>query len=464
MSRSLLPAFLPREASLHFLGVGGAGMSGLAELVAALGYRVSGCDAVDSPVLARLRADGVAAVVGHDPRHADEATVLVVTSAVRADHPEVAAFAARRRPIVKRAALLGWLTAPLRTIAVAGTHGKSTTSAMVTLVLEAAGYGPGFAIGAEVPDLAGRSARLGEGEFFVVEADEYDYSFLSLAPELAVVLNVDHDHPDLFPDHGSVVRAFRRFLERLRPGGTAVLSADDPVTREFARTFRQDGKTVVTFGAAEDADFRILPDGSLRDPAGSRWPLVLAVPGRHNRLNAAAAVAATAQLGIPIPVAVGALERFHGVGRRFQDVGTIGGVRLIVDYAHHPREVAATLAATRERFPAARIWAVFQPHTYSRTARFLEEFARALEGADVAVVTDVYAAREQPVPGVDGSAIARRIARIPAIAVPDPGAAAQTVAAGMRPGDVVLFLGAGDIWKAAQLLREGGGNAGAQRA
>ncbi|MCX2727294.1 UDP-N-acetylmuramate--L-alanine ligase [Thermomicrobium sp. 4228-Ro] len=460
MSRVRLPAQLETVRSLHFLGIGGAGMSGLAELAVAAGFQVSGCDAAETPLLERLRERGIAVYSGHDPQHVQQADLLVVTSAVRADHPEVAAFASRRRPIVKRAALLGWLASGYRTIAVAGTHGKSTTSAMIALVLEEAARSPSFAIGAEVLDLGGSNARLGSGEDFVVEADEYDYSFLLLEPEVAVVLNVDHDHPDLFPDHASVVRAFRSFLARVRPQGTVVLSADDAVTSGFVRALRASAQRVVTFGSDRQADFRVLPDGTLRDPEGTCWRLTLAVPGWHNRLNAAAAVAAVGALGVPVPLALEALARFHGVGRRFQEVGMTSGARLIVDYAHHPREVAATLQAARERFPTARVWAVFQPHTYTRTLRFLDEFARALENADLVVVTDVYAARERPLPGVDAEALARRIGRVPAIAVPDPSAAAQAVAAGIQAGDVVLFLGAGDIWKAAQALREDSRDAG----
>ncbi len=447
------------DVAVHFLGIGGAGMSGLAAIAVDRGLRVSGCDAVDSPVLARLQAKGIAVSVGHDPGHADAADLLVVTSAVRASHPEVAAFAGKRRPVVKRAAFLAWLTAPLRTIAVAGTHGKSTTSAMVALILETAGRAPGFAIGAEVPDLGGESARLGKGDLFVVEADEYDYSFLLLEPEIAIVLNVDHDHPDVFPDRASVVRAFRRFLGRLRPTGVAVLSADDDAARALAEELRAAGRQVVTFGLAEDADVRVLPEGVLRTSDGTEHSLALRVPGWHNRTNAAAAVAAAAQLGVPVSVALAALMRFTGVGRRFQEIGTYSRARLIVDYAHHPREVAATIAAARERFPSARIWAVFQPHTYTRTQRFLDEFARALEAADLVVVTDVYAARERPLPGISGEALARRVERVPALAVPDPSAAAATVAAGVGDGDVVLFLGAGDIWRAAEALREGGTDA-----
>ncbi|MBO9384968.1 MAG: UDP-N-acetylmuramate--L-alanine ligase [Thermomicrobium sp.] len=444
---------------IHFLGIGGAGMSGLAELLADRGYRVTGCDVAWSPVLDRLVARDIAVAVGHDERHAQDARLLVVTSAVRAQHPEVAAFAAQRIPIVKRAALLGWLAASYRTIAVAGTHGKSTTCGMIALALDAAGLAPGFAIGAEVRDLGGTSARLPGGNLFVVEADEYDYSFLFLEPDIAVVLNVDHDHPDLFPDRASVARAFRRFLTRLRPGGTAVVSADDPVACAVADELLTRGHRVVTFGETAEAAYRVLPDGALRDPSGTIWPLALAVPGRHNRLNAAAAVAAVVQVGVPLVVAVRALEHFNGVGRRFEEVGIVNGVRVILDYAHHPREIAATIAAARERFPAARLWAVFQPHTYSRTARFLTEFAHALEQADLAVVAEIYAAREQPLAGIDAAALASAIRRIPAIAVPDPMAAAETVGAAMRAGDVVLVLGAGDIWKAAVRLREGHGDA-----
>lgn len=440
-------------SALHFLGIGGAGMSGLAELLAGLGYCVSGCDAVASEVLERLDQRGITVTVGHRPEHADLADLLVLTSAASTDHPEIAAFLARRRPVVKRAALLGWLSASSYTIAVAGTHGKSTTSGMITMILEAAGLQPGFLIGAPLRNLDHRSARPGSGVHLVVEADEYDYSFLTLEPEIAVVLNIDHDHPDLFPNLASVTRAFRRFLGRLRPGGTAILSADDPATGQLAQELRAMDHQVLTFGLAKRAQFRVLPDGSLRLPDGQTWPLHLLVPGWHNRTNAAAAVAAATVLGVAPETAFAALAQFTGVGRRFEDWGEINGTRLIVDYAHHPREVAATLAAARECFPGARLWAVFQPHTYSRTAQFLEEFARTLEMADLVVVSEVYAAREKPLAGVSGDILARAIQRVPAIAVNDPQAAAQTIAAAMQPGDVVLVLGAGDIWKTAALLK-----------
>ncbi|MFN3336707.1 MAG: UDP-N-acetylmuramate--L-alanine ligase [Thermomicrobium sp.] len=449
-------------APVHFLGIGGSGMSGLAELLAAEGYQVSGCDAVPSPVLEQLAQRGISITIGHSPAHVEDAALLVVTSAVRAAHPEVTAFAIRRRPIVKRAALLGWFTADYLTIAVAGTHGKSTTSGMIALALEVAGLRPGFAIGATVRDLGGTSARPSRGRFFVVEADEYDYSFLALEPYIAVVLNVDHDHPDLFPSHGSVVRAFRRFLERLRPDGVAVLAADDPVTRVFASELSAASRRVFTFGTAADAQYRLLPDGSLREPDGKVHPLDLMVPGWHNRLNAAAAVAAGVAADVPVPVVLQALRYFTGIGRRFEEYGVVEGVPVILDYAHHPREVVATIAAARERYPEARLWAVFQPHTYSRTQLFLDQFAQALEQADIVVVTDVYPAREVPLPGVNGVALAQRIQRVPAIAVPDPEAAAATVRAAMHDGDVVLVLGAGDIWKAAVALREGERNASAR--
>ncbi|MCM8745360.1 UDP-N-acetylmuramate--L-alanine ligase [Thermomicrobium sp. CFH 73360] len=454
--------WLTAGARVHFLGIGGSGMSGLAELLAAEGYRVSGCDAVSSPVLEHLAQRGIAVTIGHNPEHAEDTDLLVVTSAVRVAHPEVTAFAIRHRPIVKRAALLGWLTADYLTIAVAGTHGKSTTSGMIALALEVAGLRPGFAIGATVRDLGGTSAQPSRGQFFVVEADEYDYSFLAFEPYIAVVLNVDHDHPDLFPSHGSVVRAFRRFLERLRPDGVAVLSADDPVTRVFASELSAAGRRVFTFGTAADAQYRVLPDGSLRSPDGTNQPLALAVPGWHNRINAAAAVAAGAAAGVPVLVVLQALRCFSGVGRRFEECGVVEGVPVILDYAHHPREVAATIAAARERYPEARLWVVFQPHTYSRTQLFLDQFAHALEQADIVVVTDVYPARELPLPGVNGVALAQRIQRVPAIAVPNPDAAAATVRAAMQDGDVVLVLGAGDIWKAAVALREGERDASAR--
>ncbi len=452
---------LAPPAHVHFVGLGGIGMSGLARMTAQLGYRVSGCDAVDAPLLHVLRAEGIAVQVGHDPRHVEDADLVVVTSAVRAHHPEVAAAAERRRPVVKRAALLGWMTTGATCVAVAGTHGKSTTAGMIALILERAGMSPSFAVGAEVRDL-GTNARLGTGTAFVVEADEYDYSFLHLEPAVAVVLNVEHDHPDLYPTPASVEAAFRRFTERVRPGGTVVLSGDDPGCQRLARSLAERGLRVVTFGMGGQVDWRVTGESApaLRGPAGEYWHLGLQVPGWHNRLNAVAAVAAAAELGVEPESSVRALEAFSGVGRRFELWGQPNGVTVIVDYAHHPSEIRATISAARERFPGSRLWVIFQPHTYSRTRAFFGEFARALGLADEVILTPVYAAREVDPGDVSLERLARRVEPAPARLVADGRAAAEFVAERVAPGDVVLVLGAGDIWQAAPVLLDYlGGNA-----
>lgn len=448
-------AHLEPPAHVHFVGLGGIGMSGLARMLAQLGYWVSGCDAADAPLLHALRAERIVVSLGHDPAHVEDVDLVVITSAVRADHPEVAAAVARRLPVVKRAALLGWLTAGATCVAVAGTHGKSTTAAMITLILEQSGQPPSFAVGAEVRDF-GTNARLGSGAIFVVEADEYDYSFLHLEPAVAVVLNVEHDHPDLFPTPASVEAAFRRFLERVRPGGTVVLSGDDPGCRRLANTLALCEVCVVTFGTSGQVDWRVTGGADVRlvGPDGRAWSLGLRVPGWHNRLNAAAAVAAAAALGVEPETSLRALEEFSGVGRRFELWGEGQGIAVIVDYAHHPSEIRATIAAARERYPSARLWVIFQPHTYSRTRAFFGEFAAALGLADQVILTPVYAAREVDPGDVPLERLALRIEPGPARLAASPRAAAQLVAELVEPGDVVLVLGAGDVWKAAPALLE----------
>ncbi|MCM8749032.1 UDP-N-acetylmuramate--L-alanine ligase [Thermomicrobiaceae bacterium CFH 74404] len=448
-------AHLQPPAHVHFIGLGGIGMSGLARMLAQLGYRVSGCDAADSPLLETLRAEGIIVHLGHDPAHVQDADLVVITSAVHAAHPEVTAAVTRRRPVVKRAALLGWLTAGTTCVAVAGTHGKSTTAGMISLILERAGLSPSFAVGAEVRDL-GANARLGSGAAFVVEADEYDYSFLHLEPEVAVVLNIEHDHPDLFPTQAAVEAAFRRFLERVRPGGSVVLSRDDPGGRRLAHALARCEVRTVTFGTSELADWRVTGEVNpvLAGPGGRSWNLGLRVPGWHNRLNAAAAVAAAAALGVDPETSLRALEAFSGVGRRFELWGQGQGIAVIVDYAHHPSEIRATIAAARERYPDARLWVIFQPHTYSRTRAFFSDFAAALGLADQTILTPVYAAREADPGDVSLERLALRIEPGPARLAASPQAAAELVAELAGPGDVVLVLGAGDVWKAAPALLE----------
>jgi len=446
-------AYLKPTAHLHFIGLGGIGMSGLARMLAQLGYRVSGCDTVDAPLLETLRAQGIEVWTRHDPEHVVQADLVVVTSAVRAHHPEVAAAVRLRRPVVKRAALLGWLTGATTCVAVAGTHGKSTTTAMIAFILEQAGWSPSFAIGAESLDL-GTNARLGAGDTFVVEADEYDYSFLSLEPELAVVLNVEHDHPDLFPTLASVEAAFRRFLERVRHGGAVVLSSDDPGCRRLLASLHGCGLRVVTFGSGPEADWILVEEAgtTVIRHQERQWPLALRVPGWHNRLNAVAAVAAASILGAEPESALRTLGAFSGTGRRFEVVGMSQGVTVVVDYAHHPSEIRATISAARERFPGAKLWVIFQPHTFSRTRTFFSEFAKALGLADEVIVTPVYAAREVDPGDVPIERLALQVEPRMARVAANPHAAAQLAAERVSPGDVVLVLGAGDVWVAAPVL------------
>lgn len=444
-----LSAVLPPPGSpVHFVGIGGAGMVGLARILLAQGYRVSGSDRSDSPALATLRDLGATVWVGHDAAHLGDVRLLVITAAVRDDNPEVAAAHERHIPVVKRAALLGALANARRCIAVAGTHGKSTTSGMIAYVLSTLGYDPLFVIGAEVRDL-GTSARNGAGGIAVVEADEYDYSFLHLTPDVTIITNVEYDHPDIFPDAATYTEAFRRFANQTRAGGTIIVNDDDSGCTPLAQTALDERRTVQSVGMTAGVDWRIALDNdanvSLRHGAREIGPVALMVAGTHNARNAAMAVAACAVVGVDPADALRVVASYRGVGRRFEVIGEAAGVTVIDDYAHHPTEVRATLAAAHSRFPGRRIVVVFQPHTFSRTALFVQEFAAALAGADVAIVTDIYPARE-PDPGtVHARDIVRAIPRQRGVYGGDLAATHDVLRELVRPGDIVLTLGAGDI-------------------
>ncbi|HET7037082.1 MAG TPA: UDP-N-acetylmuramate--L-alanine ligase [Thermomicrobiaceae bacterium] len=452
------PVPLPTPpATIHFVGIGGIGMSGLARMLAGSGYTVTGSDALDSPLVQQLRAEGLAVSVGHDRANLGTPALVITTrAAARPDNPELLLAQELGIPVVKRGAVLGLLCDERDCIAVAGTHGKSTTCGMLALGLERAGESPSFAVGAVVSQL-GSNARLGAGRVFVAEADEFDYSFLWLRPAVAVINSIEWDHPDIFPRFEDVEDAFDRFTQRIRPGGTLVIGADDPGCRALlSRRPWPAGTRVVTFGLSEHADWRIErvagrdhfhgPGGTLR--------LRLAVPGIHNRRNAAAALAAAAALGIaPARLAPG-LEEFSGVGRRFERRGEANGVTVIDDYAHHPTEIRVNITAARERYPAARVVALFQPHTFSRTRLLLDEFAQALSLADEVVLAPIYAAREQDDLGVSSADIAARI-NGPCVALAESVEEAGRLSAERaRPGDVLLVLGAGDIPRAGEIALE----------
>lgn len=433
--------------AIHLIGIGGAGMSGLARLAAQRGYRVSGSDRNDSDVLGDLRELGVAAVAGHGVAAlpADTRTV-VVSTAIGDDNPELAAAHASGIPVMHRADLLAELMAGHRGLAVAGAHGKSTTSGMLYVALD----GPSACIGATIPGGGGTGAVWGDGPWFVAEADESDRSLLKLRPQAAILLNVDHDHHTTYATLAEVEQVFGRFVAALPADGVLVVGPD-----ERARAVATGAPcAVLSVGDDEGDDWHIVPhdDGSA-DVVSTHGTvrLALAVPGRHNIDNAACALALATWCGVPPPVAAARLATFGGVGRRYELRGTAAGVTVVDDYAHHPAELAATLAAARQRHPG-RIIAVFQPHLYSRTKALTAEIGAALAGADVAIVTEIYAAREAHDPTISGRDVVQAVPGGTARFAPTLAEAAATVAEMARDGDLVLTLGAGDITTLGQDL------------
>jgi UDP-N-acetylmuramate--alanine ligase len=445
--------------TVHLVGVGGAGMSGLARLLLAAGHRVTGSDRVESATLEALRGLGARVWAGHDGARLGRPDLVVASTAIRATNPELVAARILDIPVLGRAQLLALLMAGKVGIAVAGTHGKTTTTGMVVAILEAAGLDPSFAVGGDFK-ASGVNAAAGRGPHFVAEADESDGSFLELAPTVAVVTNVEADHLDHWGDLEAVRGAFRAFVGRLPADGTAVLCADDPGALDLAGAA---GCPTVTYGFAAGADVRggdltLNPwSSSFTVTAGAR-PLgraTLVMPGRHNVQNALGAIAAALAVGAPFQAAAAGLAGFTGAVRRFHLRAEVGGVTVVDDYAHNPPKVAAALAAARLG-GWKRVVAVFQPHLYSRTRLFAADFGRALAAADLVVVTDVYAAREDPEPGVDGALVAGAARRarpdLDCVYEPDRAALAPRVAALVQPGDLVLTLGAGDITTLADEL------------
>jgi UDP-N-acetylmuramate--alanine ligase len=440
---------------VHLMGVGGAGMSGIARILLARGLSVSGCDAKESTVLAPLRALGAVVAIGHDPAHVAAADTVIVSSAIRATNPELVAARELGVRVLPRAAALASVMADRIGLAIAGTHGKTTTTSMLTVAMHACGRDPSYAIGGDLNE-PGSNAHHGSGEFFVAEADESDRSFLLLSPQGAIITNVEPDHLDNYGDPAAVYDAFASFIHRIDIDGVVLLGADDPGSRGLVATAAQRGLRVRTFGQSATADIRI--DGLVLDGGGSSFDLVadgrrlgkvtLAVPGAYNAVNAAGALGLGLAMGLPFNDMARGLAGFAGVRRRFELKGIAGGVRVYDDYAHHPTEVeVAALAAARGVAGHGRVIAVFQPHLYSRTATFAEAFAAALGGADVVIVMEIYAAREDPVPGVTGAMIAGAVPLPPSQVHFEPSWAAvpALVAKLARPGDVVVTIGAGDV-------------------
>ncbi|KNB53358.1 UDP-N-acetylmuramate--L-alanine ligase [Streptomyces caatingaensis] len=440
----------------HFIGIGGAGMSGIAKILAQRGAKVAGSDARESATADALRALGATVHIGHAAGHlAEDATCVVVSSAIRPDNPELAAAAARGIPVVHRSDALARLMDGLRPIAVAGTHGKTTTTSMLAVSLDTLGLDPSYAIGGDLAG-PGTNARHGAGEIFVAEADESDRSFHKYAPEVAIILNVELDHHANYASMAEIHDSFETFVGRIRPGGTLVVAADQAGARDLtARVADREGLNVVTYGEGEDADVRILsvvPRGLTSDVTvtldGRTLTFTVSVPGRHYAHNAVAALAAGAALGVPADELARALGSFTGVGRRLQLKGEAAGVQVIDSYAHHPTEMTADLEAIRGAAgDASRILVVFQPHLFSRTQELGKEMGQALALADSSVVLDIYPAREDPVPGVTSDLIIEAARAAGADVRPEHAmAAVPDVVAGMaRPGDLVLTMGAGDV-------------------
>jgi len=461
--RVLDPAALlpPPPASVHFMGLGGIGVSGLAAVLLARGYRVGGCDLTMGALTESLRANGAVVYEGHDPAHLAGVDLLVVTSAVAASNPELAAARAAGLPVLKRAALLGALLRPLDTIVVAGSHGKTTTSALIASILFEAGLDPTAFVGGEVPAL-GSNARVGRGEWAVAEGDEYDYSFLQLRPRVAVVTNVEHDHSDIYEDLAAVEEAFRRFIALLPPDGALVVCRDDAAALRLSASA---SCRVLTYGLDGPADWTA-SDITLdeygahftlhRRDDGATLPVRTTLSGRHNVANAVAAVAAVAEAGVSPATAARILERTQGPRRRQEVKGHAAGGALIVDdYAHHPTEIAATLAGLRARYPSQRLRVAYQPHTYSRTRLLLAETGASLRLADDVAVTEIYAARETNTFGVSGQDVvaATNVAGGHATLTPHVSDAAAWLALDAGADVVLVTMGAGDIWRAGETVR-----------
>jgi UDP-N-acetylmuramate--alanine ligase len=443
---------LEELGAVHFVGIGGAGMSGIARILLARGVPVSGSDRRDTPTLLALRALGADVAVGHDAANLAAADTVVVSTAIRPDNPELAAARARGLRVLPRAVALAAVMAGRRSVAVAGTHGKTSTTSMLTVAVQACGVDPSFAIGGDLNE-SGSNAHAGEGDVFVAEADESDRSFLLLAPFAAIVTNVEADHLDNYGDLAAVEAAFDRFLQTVDPGGFVVLCADDPGAARL-RTVPSPAR-LRTYGLTADADLRLT--GLVVGQDATTYTATLdgtelgrvriQMPGEHMALNSAAALLAGLELGLPAADLIEGLGRFGGVHRRFELKGVVGGVRVYDDYAHHPTEVTAQLKAARAVAGTGRLVVAFQPHLYSRTQEFARGFGEALGLADDVVVMDVYGAREDPVPGVTGAMVADAVPLPPGRVLFEPSwsAAAPALAARARPGDLVMTMGAGDV-------------------
>jgi len=441
---------------VHLIGIGGSGLSAIALFLKERGYKVTGSDRTQSLLTRQLSSQGVMVYAGHDGHHIQGADVVIRSSAVQDDNPEVQAARTAGIPVIKRQDFLAELTSGAYCIAISGSHGKTTTTAMLAWVLTRLNQDPSYIIGGVSKDL-GVNAHSGSGPVFVIEADEYDHMFLGLKPQMIVVTNVEHDHPDLFPRPENYLQAFSSFIQLVTPGGDLLVCGDDEGAQQLAFQHAHLNLNILRYGTSGQADyhaanlrangnggfdFRVL----VNKPGGSveiLGDVSLQVPGRHNVLNGLAALAVTHRLGLSVSQAAEVMSEFSGTGRRFDLLGEAGGITVIDDYAHHPTEIEATLSAARSRFPGRQIWAVWQPHTYSRTITLLDQFIQAFHQADRVIVTDIYAARERD-EGISAVQVAAKLDHPTVYFSPTLAEANAYLLKNLHPGDVLLVLSAGD--------------------
>jgi UDP-N-acetylmuramate--alanine ligase len=451
-------------AHIHLVGIGGIGLSAIARVLLQRGYVVSGSDLSLSPITQELVALGAEVHEGHRGENVAGAEAVIVSSAVPEDNPEIIFAGEQGIPVLKRGQALSWLMKDRYSIAVAGTHGKTTVSAMIGLLLENDNRDPTIIVGGIIPEL-GANAKEGKGEYLVVEADEYDRAFLHFSPRAAVVTNIEMDHPDCFVDVEDVSKAFREFLSKMPTGGFLLACVDNPQVREIVEDLSH--LELATYGLGSEAHWRAThlehnaegeTDFLVTAGDEQKGRFQLSIPGTHNVANALAAIGIADHLGLDLSSVRDTLKHFHGVGRRFEVRGESEGITVVDDYAHHPSEVKATLAAARQRYDGRRIWVVFQPHTYSRTKALLNEFAGAFGDADRVVVTAIYPAREQDTLGMSAGDLVERMDHPHSTHVADLDEAATAVASELTSGDVLFTMGAGDVWRVGErvlaILRE----------
>ncbi|MCL6639600.1 MAG: UDP-N-acetylmuramate--L-alanine ligase [Firmicutes bacterium] len=447
--------WVEKTQHVHFVGIGGSGMNGIASIMHGLGYRVTGSDLKPSPVTERLAALGITCYTGHAEENLGDAGLVVASTAIPPDNVELAEARRRGIPVVHRSEMLAWLMRRQKGIAVAGAHGKTTTTSMTALVLEKNGLDPTIVIGGELTDIGG-NAKLGRGEYLVAEADESDGSFLKLDPFIEIITNIEDDHLDYYKSVENIVAAFRQFMARVPEDGLAVVCLDDPRLRELLADYR---RPCLTYALEQPgADYTMqnirlqkqVTAGDVYYRKGFLGRLELSVPGRHNLSNALAVVAAGRHIGLSFEGIAAALKDFKGAGRRFQLTGEVDGIRVFDDYAHHPSEIKATLKAARQ-LKTGRIVSVFQPHRYTRTFHLGERFGEAFGDADVVIISDIYSAGERPIEGVSARTIVSAIEKQEgrkAIYLPTKQEVVDYLVRTANPGDMILTMGAGDIWQA----------------